>query len=66
VTAFPNLIAASFRFWDSNVEPPGYQIKLPHRAYMGGFDLFPAAGIDLDAFGLEWVRTYSFSIELRN
>jgi hypothetical protein len=25
---------------------------------MGGFDLFPAAGIDLDAFGLEWVRTY--------
>jgi hypothetical protein len=40
---------------------PAYQFKIRHQLELGGFDVKAGPSIDLDAMGLEWMRTLELS-----
>jgi hypothetical protein len=40
---------------------PAYQFKVRHHFELGGFDVKAGPGIDLDPWGLDWMRTLELS-----
>lgn len=39
------------------IDRAAYIVRIRHAYDLGGFDITPSKGIDLDELGLEWVRT---------
>lgn len=61
------IVPELFRHW---FERPGFVRYIKHAYWIGGHDVVGRGGIDLDEYGLEWVRTLTLrdrktNIEMR-
>src|SRR5262249_47082290 len=43
------------------INRPSYQVKVRHQFELGGFEVIGGRSIELDAMGLEWMRTLELS-----
>ena len=50
------VIPESIRQW---LTKPGYVQYVRHAYAIGGYEILPNIGLDLDEHGLEWVRTFN-------
>ena len=40
-------------------QKPGFVQYVKHAYWIGGYDIIPNAGLDIDDLGLDWVRTFN-------
>jgi|SRR6516162_8967084 hypothetical protein len=48
------------RKWTTWFNRPSLALVVPHGYWLGGYEIIPNIGLDLDDLGMKWVRTFNF------